>query len=163
MEQLISKLLRDFEEGKMNRRQLVRSLATAAAAAAGTAPALQAASTGFKAVTVNHISYTVADYARTRDFYADLLGMGVKQDNGRQCYMPFGNTFLLPRNARAGSDRKPPLIDHIAYTIEGWDKDKVKAELDKRGLSPRPDTEDSFHVKDPDGFDLQISGENMKA
>jgi hypothetical protein len=55
-----------------------------------------------------------------------------------------------------------PLIDHIAYTIEGWDKEKVKAELERRGLNPRPDTEDSFHVKDPDGFDLQISGENMK-
>ena len=30
------------------------------------------------------------------------------------------------------------------------------------GLTPRPDTEDSFHVKDPDGFDVQISGPNMK-
>ena len=42
------------------------------------------------------------------------------------------------------------------------DKDKVKAELDRRGLSPRVDTENSFHVKDPDGFDLQISGKEMK-
>jgi catechol 2,3-dioxygenase-like lactoylglutathione lyase family enzyme len=161
VEQLISRLLRDFEEGKMNRRQLVKSLAVAAAAG-GTAPRAKAAG-GFKAVTVNHISYQVADYARTRDFYADLLGMGVKGDTGRQCNMTFGNSFLLPRNMRAGSDRKPPLVDHIAYTIEGWDKDRVKAELDRRGLNPRPDTEDSFHVKDPDGFDLQISGENMKA
>jgi len=38
----------------------------------------------------------------------------------------------------------------------------VEAELKRRGLTPRPDTEDSFHVKDPDGFDLQISGKNMK-
>jgi hypothetical protein len=30
-------------------------------------------------------------------------------------------------------------------------------------LEPRPDTDDSFHVKDPDGYDLQISGKNMKA
>ena len=161
MEQLISTLLRDFEEGKMNRRQLVKSLA-AAATAIGTA-ALAKAEGGFKAITVNHISYQVSDYARTRDFYADLLGMGVKQDTGRQCYMTFGNSFLLPRNMRAGSERKPPLVDHIAYTIEGWDKERVKAELERRGLNPRPDTEDSFHVKDPDGFDLQISGENMKA
>ena len=47
-------------------------------------------------------------------------------------------------------------------TIETWDKDKVKAELDRRGLNPRVDTEDSFHVKDLDGFDLQISGKEMK-
>ena len=37
----------------------------------------------------------------------------------------------------------------------------MKAELDRRGLNPRVDTENSFHVKDPDGFDLQISGKGM--
>jgi catechol 2,3-dioxygenase-like lactoylglutathione lyase family enzyme len=163
VEHIINKLLRDYEEGKMNRRQLVQSLAVAAAAAVGAAPAAEAASTGFKAVTVNHISYYVADYAKTRDFYADLLGMGVKQDSGHQCYMTFGDSFLLPRNRRAGSNAPVPQVDHIAYTIEDWDKDKVKAELDRRGLNPRPDTEDSFHIKDPDGFDVQISGKNMKA
>ena len=36
-----------------------------------------------------------------------------------------------------------------------------EAELKRRGLSPRPDTPNSFHVKDPDGYDLQISGKGM--
>jgi catechol 2,3-dioxygenase-like lactoylglutathione lyase family enzyme len=161
MEHIIAKLLNDFERGLMNRRQLIQRIAIAASAAG----AAKAASPegGFKAVTVNHISYQVADYAKTRDFYADLLGMGVKGDTGRQCNMTFGDTFLLPRNARAGAAQGPPRVDHIAYTIENWDKDKVKAELERRGLNPRVDTENSFHVKDPDGFDLQISGKEMKA
>jgi len=162
MEKLIHKLLQDFEQGKMNRRQLVRSLAIAAAAASSATPA-PAAGKGFQAVAVNHISYVVADYAKTRDFYAALLGMKVSHDDGKQCYMSFGDTFLLPRNARAGSKTGPPLINHIAYTIDNWDKSAVEAELRRRGLDPRPDTDDSFHVKDPDGFDLQISGKNMKA
>ena len=157
MEQIIDRLVRDFEAGKLSRRQLIRNL-TIAAATAIAAPA--AGGTGFKAVTVNHISYQVADYAKTRDFYANLLGMEVSHDDGRQCYLSFGNTFLLPRNAR--QDRTAPLVDHIAYTIETWDKNAVEAELKRRGLSPTPDTEDSFHVKDPDGFNLQISGKNMK-
>ncbi|HTS63360.1 MAG TPA: VOC family protein [Candidatus Acidoferrales bacterium] len=157
MEQIIDRLVRDFEAGKLSRRQLIRNL-TIAAATATAAPA--AGGTGFKAVTVNHISYQVADYAKTRDFYANLLGMEVSHDDGRQCYLSFGNTFLLPRNAR--QDRTAPLVDHIAYTIETWDKNAVEAELKRRGLSPTPDTEDSFHVKDPDGFNLQISGKNMK-
>jgi catechol 2,3-dioxygenase-like lactoylglutathione lyase family enzyme len=162
MEHIIAKLLNDFERGLMNRRQLIQSLAIAAAAA-GTAQAASPEPGGFKAVTVNHISYQVADYAKTRDFYVDLLGMGVKQDNGRQCNLAFGDSFLLPRNVRAGATTPVPRVDHIAYTIENWDKDKVEAELKKRGLNPRPDTENSFHVKDPDGFDLQISGKDMKA
>jgi catechol 2,3-dioxygenase-like lactoylglutathione lyase family enzyme len=158
MEQIIDRLVRDFEQGKLNRRQLIQSLAVAASAAA-TASAADPAP--FKAVTVNHISYQVADYKKTRDFYAGLLGMEVSHDDGRQCYLSFGNTFLLPRNVRQG--RTAPLVDHIAYTIETWNKDAVKAELEKRGMTPRPDTENSFHVKDPDGFDLQISGKEMKA
>lgn len=161
MEHLIAKLLEDFEHGKMNRRQLIQSLAMAAAAASAAAPA-RAAESPFKAVAVNHISYNVADYKRTRDFYVDLLGMDVKQDNGQsQCYLSFGDTFLLPRNARG--NRTPPLVDHIAYTIDKWDQKQVKEELEKRGLSPREDTADSYHVKDPDGFDLQISGKGMHA
>jgi catechol 2,3-dioxygenase-like lactoylglutathione lyase family enzyme len=163
MEHLIGKLLHDFEQGRMDRRQLIRSIAVAAAAVA--APAA-AEGKGFQAVAVNHISYVAADYAKTRDFYADLLGMKVSHDDGKQCYMSFGDTFLLPRNARTGGKQAPqvpPLVNHIAYTIDNWDKKQVEEELTRRGLKPRPDTDDSFHVKDPDGYDLQISGKNMKA
>lgn len=167
MEHVISKLLTDFERGHLTRRQLIQSLAIAvtAAAAAGSAPGASATAADeapFTAVAVNHISFQVKDYARTRDFYAGLLGMKVTQDNGRQAYLAFGDqgTWLLPRNAREGTT--PPKVDHIAYTIAGWDKDRVEAELKKRGLEPRQDTENSFHVKDPDGFDLQISGQGMK-
>ena len=162
MEQIIAKLLADFEQGRMNRRQLIRSLAVAASAA-GAVVTLPAATDGkgFKAVAVNHISYQVADYARTRDFYADLLGMKVSGDTGKQANISFGDSFMIPRNARNGGPT--PRVDHIAYTIENWDKNAVEAELKRRGLQPRPDTENSFHVKDPDGFDLQISGKDMKA
>ena len=163
MEHLIANLLKDFELGKMTRRQLIQSLALAAAAAsAGPAAVSAAEGKGFKAIALNHISYQVADYAKTRDFYIDLLGMKPVADTGKQVNLTFGDhgSWLLPRNARDGG--ATPKVDHIAYTIENWDKDAVKAELDRRGLNPRVDTENSFHVKDPDGFDLQISGAGMK-
>ena len=159
MEQIIANLLHDFEHGRMSRRQLIQSLAVAAGAAAG-APLAAAGGTGFKATTVNHISYSVADYKKTRDFYADLLGMKVTQDNGtNQCYLAFGDTFIIPRNGRQG--RPTPLVDHIAITVENFDLKTAKAELERRGLTPREDQE-SYHVKDPDGFDLQISSKEMK-
>lgn len=176
MEQIIAKLLQDFEQGKMNRRQLIQSLALAASTAA--VPTASAASRGFKTVAVNHISYQVADYAKTRDFYADLMGMEVLQDTGHQCNLAFGDTFLLPRNGHEGG--AVPRIDHIAYTVENWNKDHVEDELMRRGyklhqsrdgrqpspLGPmeyRPDTDYSFHILDPNGFDLQISGKEMNA
>ena len=162
MENVIAKLLEDFDRGGMTRRQLIKSLAIVATVAAETTPALAEKAKGFRAVAVNHISYQVADYAKTRDFYADLLGMKVVGDTGTQCNLILGdtNTFVIPRNAPQGST--PPRIDHIAYTIENWDKDAVRTELERRGLNPKPDTDNSFHVKDPNGFDLQISGKEMK-
>lgn len=148
MEHIIARLLYDFECGKMNRRQLIQGLAAATVSASAAAP-------GFQALTVNHISYQVADYRRTRDFYAELLGMTPAEDDGKQCRLHFGNAgaHLLARNARSGA--KTPLVDHIAYAIENWNMDAVRAELQRRGLNPRPDNL-SFHVKDPDGYDLQI-------
>jgi len=162
MENRIAKLLDDFDGGRMTRRQLIKSLAVVAAVAADTTPALGENSKGLRAVAVNHISYQVKDYSKTRDFYADLLGMKVVADTGTQCNLILGDTnaFVIPRNAPQGST--PPRIDHIAYTIENWDKNAVKAELERRGLNPQPDTENSFHIKDPNGFDLQISGKEMK-
>lgn len=166
MENVIAKLLEDFERGKMTRRQLIASIAVVAATAGfgGTATAAAAqGAKGFKGVAVNHISYQVKDYARSRDFYADLLGMKVVKDSGTQCSMILGDTdtFLIPRNAPAGVT--PPRIDHVAYTIENWDKNAVEAELKRRGLDPKADTENSFNVLDPNGFDVQISGKDMKA
>jgi catechol 2,3-dioxygenase-like lactoylglutathione lyase family enzyme len=162
MENLIAKLLDDFDHGRMTRRQLIKSIAVVAAAAAGTTPGFGENPKGFRAVAVNHISYQVDDYVKTRDFYANLFRMRVVGDTGTQCNLIIGdtNTFVIPRNAPQGS--APPRIDHIAYTIENWDKNAVKAELEHRGLNPQPDTENSFHVKDPNGFDLQISGKDMK-
>ncbi len=161
MEGLIAKLLENFEQGKMTRRQLIQSLALAATVAStvGAAPTAAADGKGFKAVGVNHISYEVADYAKIRDFYADLLGMKVSEDSGKQCFLSVGETLIIPRN-RAG---RAPRIDHIAYTIDSWDRSAVVGELKRRGLQPRPDTPNSFHVSDPAGFDLQICGPEFKA
>jgi catechol 2,3-dioxygenase-like lactoylglutathione lyase family enzyme len=195
MEQIITKLLRDFEDGFLNRRQLIQSLGLAFTAALGGAsaqtPAGKPAGTPdspFKTIELDHISFQVNDYRVTRDFYAELMGMEVKNDNGKtQCELYFGSSMLLARNhfrprggegagstppaaapPQAGS--RPPstaLVDHLAYRIYNWDTDQVREELMRRKLlteSAKPDTGggipgySSFHVSDPDGFNLQISG-----
>jgi catechol 2,3-dioxygenase-like lactoylglutathione lyase family enzyme len=185
MESVIAGLLRDFEDGKMTRRQLIQSLAMAAAAAmpaasasAQTAPAIPAAAgpAPWKTVWLDHISYAVSDYRRSTAFYRDLMGWEIKKDNGtNQCSMKIGNIGgVIIRNSRqpaanaapaaSGAPAPAPItgvINHISWGVEPWDTEKVKAELERRGLKPRPDMVGenfkSFHVKDPDGWDLQIS------
>jgi catechol 2,3-dioxygenase-like lactoylglutathione lyase family enzyme len=174
VETIIARLLQDFENGKMDRRQLIRSLAVAASAASAIAPAAAAAEEkGFKTIALDHISYQVTDYRKTRDFYAGLMGMKVTNDNGMsQCSLHFeennSSAHIIARNRRQPAPADAPVksvIDHIAYKIDNWNTDAVKAELISRGLTARLDTGNgndgyaSFHVKDPDGWDLQISGD----
>lgn len=177
METVIAALLRDFEAGKTSRRQLIQSLALVAAGATLPTQALTAipprlpTPKGFTTIALDHISYQVKDYQRTRDFYASLMGMKVSDDDPQrqQCYLHFGDVpMVIARNRRArqGETLDPnagPRVDHIAYRIDNWNTDAVKAELEARGLTPRLDRGAlpevaSFHVADPDGFDLQISG-----
>jgi catechol 2,3-dioxygenase-like lactoylglutathione lyase family enzyme len=186
MEHVIDGLLTDFEAGKLSRRQLIRSLTTAAMAAvpALSASAQTAASipprrdpAPWKTVWLDHISYSVSDYRKSTAFYRDLMGWEIRHDNGRnQCSMNIGSVGgIIIRNnrraagddggsaARGGQPRITGVIDHVSWGIEPWDTDKVKAELERRGLKPRPDMVGgdfkSFHVKDPDGWDLQISNQ----
>lgn len=163
VEHVIAKLLNDFEDGKMNRRQLIRALALAAtAASASSAAPAPAGGKGFRAVAVNHISFGVADYARTRDFYSDLLGMKVTYDDGKQCYLTFGDQeeCIIARKTKQADNK--PFVDHLAYTIDPWDKDAVEAELKRRGLNPQPDSKYAWTIHDPDGYEIQICSKELQ-
>ena len=159
MELIIAHLLEDFEEGKISRRQLIRSLTVAAGIGSGIIPGTAFAAEGPLPVTkLDHISYTVADYAKTRDFYVGLLGLKVADDDGKkQCRLSTGNTVVV---ARTGSGTKPHgLIDHIGYATEFKDKPTIEAALKRRGISPEPGnaSETGVHVRDPDGFNVQLN------
>ena len=212
MESVIAGLLKDFEDGKMTRRQLIQSLALAAVAAAPGANAVaQTAAaqskppipqafepTGWKTVWLDHISFQVSDYRRSAAFYRDLMGWTIRNDNGTsQATLNInGLGGIIIRNGRTsnaqaagaaqpaaggaappaagapggGRGNRPPLtgvINHISWGVQPWDTDKVKAELEKRGLNPRPDMVGenfkSFHVYDPDGWDLQIGNQTKES
>lgn len=180
METLIARLIDDFERGTMTRRDLIRSLAVLAAAPAAAAaqtsspaPIPQAFEpTGWKTVALDHISYAVSDYRRSAAFYRDLMGWTIRNDNGTsQATLDInGLGSIIIRNRRertAGGPAERPavtgVINHISWGISPWDTEKVEAALKARGLAPRPDMvgDDfkSFHVLDPDGWDLQISNQ----
>src|SRR5262245_13879779 len=81
---------------------------------------------------------------------------------------PAGDAAAGGRGGRGGGPRAPrnAAFDSFCWGIEPWDAKKVEAELRKRGLTPVADYAgkdfQSFHVKDPDGFDLQISNGSRK-
>jgi len=188
MEQIVDGLLKDFERGKLTRRQLVQQLAfgmaagPAALASAQTKPAAPStipapkAPTGWNTVFLDHISFAVADYRRSTTFYRDLLGWQVLHDDAQkqQCSMKIGNVGgIIIRNQAGyrgafgdwqhkGTTGPTGVVDHISWGIAPWNTEKVRTELEQRGLKPMPDMDgafQSFHVHDPDGCDLQISNQ----
>ena len=173
METVFTKLIDEFIDGKLSRRGLIQSLAVASAVAFSPKGASAAAGPRqLKATAINHVSYQCMDYARTRDFYVKNFGMKAAHDNGKQCYLMFGDNSLLVRNAAAGG-KAPPFIDHIAFTIKDYgpnsmdaaafkaDNASVGAALEALGNKVKPDTELSWMVTDPDGFNVQVSPELM--
>src|SRR5215471_21455833 len=134
-------------------------------------------STGWKTVWLDHLNYECVDYKKAAAFYATLLGWKVRSDDGKQAVLDIGEdsgaiiirgglTAPPPAaitDAGLGVNRPPihAVFDGFAWGIEPWDTDKVKAELEKRGLKPVADHRGSdykaFRIKDPDGFDLAIT------
>ena len=124
------------------------------------------APTGWKTVLLDRFTCEVADYPKEVAFYAALMNWKIRSDDGRQALMDVGDWGgLVLRGGyqpAAGAPRRA-LFDSFCWGIEPWDAKTVEAELRKRGLTPVADNDgdfQSFHVKDPDGFDLQISNGN---
>jgi len=164
MEHIIAKLLQNFEDGKMTRRQLIQSLALAATAASatGAVPAAAADKYVVKTTYLNHVGYQVADYRKSRDWYADLFGMKVVLDDGKKANLAVGESLLIFHNRQSPST---PIIDHICFTVADWDKDKsvrgaVEAELKRRGLEVQSSA-NSLDIKDPDGYRIQLGGKDQ--
>ena len=149
--------------GSLSRRRFCGAMALAAAGwAAGERAASAAPARGFKIIGINHISYACSDYRKARDFYASVFGMEnvPGADNGHETRLMFGppagrgGSFLIPRNGRT-VPRARAVVDHIAYTVSGWDRATLRSVLETKGLAAA-ERGPSLHVRDPFDFDVQI-------
>lgn len=149
-----------------------RCLRAAGTPGCSTAPIAEVfAATGWKTVALDHLTFHVADHRKEAAFYSALMGWKVRSDDGKQTVTDIGEWgSVIFREApleefagAAGSDGAPvqAVVKSFCFVIEPWRTKDVEAELRKRGLAPVSDNDgqgfESFHVKDPDGFDLQIS------
>jgi len=113
MEHIMAKLLQDFEQGKMNRRQLIQSLLWQQRRQRERSDGSGGDTKVAQAVYINHVSYQVADYAKTRDFYADLFGMKVSRTTENNAVSRVGDSLIIARNA-SSRPSDTARVDHIA-------------------------------------------------
>jgi hypothetical protein len=188
MKAFVASKLDDYSKGKISRRQLLETLTVAAAATAATggAQAAPAPNRALKAALVNHISYECPNQHQVADWYSRVFNMEqvTYPSEPSQIGMPFGRRNQKPLGVTAndvptsyivvrtrnpngtaadkGALAKPAsraVVEHLAYTIADFDRDRAAAELRALGVqNVRNGGLYSLHMTDPFGFDIQLSG-----
>jgi catechol 2,3-dioxygenase-like lactoylglutathione lyase family enzyme len=178
--------LEEFEQGKINRRQLIRSLTAAATAtgAVGAANGAQGAAqqVGVTPALVNHVSYTCANFRQAADWYSKVFNLEQVGLKDTEVTLPFNKmgeqpmgvtakdvppTFLLLRtrdaNAPLANGQPRPkatnVVNHMAYTVADFDSERVQAQLRAMGVQNiRAAGPNAIHMNDAFGYDVEICG-----
>jgi catechol 2,3-dioxygenase-like lactoylglutathione lyase family enzyme len=147
---VISDLVGRFERGQLSRRELIQTLTLVAVAGAS------ASAAPLRSGSINHVSVLVTDMARSIEFYNRVFGLSVQNEDQANKISRLG----IGGNVLVSLRVEPPAgqIDHFAIGVEGFNRDAVTKELQGMGLTPRENLEFGFHVKDPDGANVQITG-----
>jgi catechol 2,3-dioxygenase-like lactoylglutathione lyase family enzyme len=154
METIISDLLNSLEKGSLTRRQLMQGLTMIAAASGASAAAPQ--SGVLKGVRIDHVSIQVNEMPRSLDFYQKVFGLSVVSEDKPNEIVRLGTTGT--NRAIVSLHHKTPtsVVDHFAIGIDTFNKDAVTRDLKKIGITPDENLDAGFHIKDPDGMNVQI-------
>jgi catechol 2,3-dioxygenase-like lactoylglutathione lyase family enzyme len=152
METVISNLVKQFENGALSRRELVKSL-VAVAATGGVASGAVFQETPFKSTRIDHISIQVSDMPRSIAFYQKVFGLSILNEDKANEIVRMGTTRTI-----VSLHRKPPtgIVDHYAIAIDGFDRDGVTRALKQHGLTAEENLDYGFYVRDPEGIPVQI-------
>lgn len=125
---------------------------------------------GYKSYAINHLVLRVAEVDKNRDFYADLLGMkliyyrpgdvfGVDNTGGPICFLRFGeNTLYL---CKSQHPEHKPYVAHFALSVENYNQAAIKADLERRGYKPEPETKYGWSIQDPAGMRIEVAGKGL--
>jgi catechol 2,3-dioxygenase-like lactoylglutathione lyase family enzyme len=151
VEYVISSLLRRYEGGALTRRELIQGLTMLAVASSTASPAAG----GFEASTINHVSIQVSNLKRAAEFYQRVFALPVRVAGNPNVAIRLGvgKSHLTLRQ-----DKVSGIVDHFCMGVDNFKKDSVIRDLKQRGATPEVDEKGfaGFHVKDPDGFSVQL-------
>lgn len=162
----IDNLVRQFESGRMSRRQLVGHLTALVAMVAGGAEisrAQQAKSPStFEATALHHVALKVPDLDRSQKFYEQHLGLKSIQAPG---VPPFMRLLTCPSQVDCWPKThllnlwkaEKPELHHFCFTVTNYDQKAAVEKLRAQNLNPEQ-RGNSAYFRDPDGFVIQVGG-----
>jgi catechol 2,3-dioxygenase-like lactoylglutathione lyase family enzyme len=159
---LIEALVCQYEQKKINRRELVSSLVATAAVISSPRSYSQEPPPVASGRSMNHVSLSVNDVNQSADFYEKVLGLKVisRPANGG-INMGLGDeSFLGLYNLS-----NPGSMHHLCIGVENYDPDSLAEKLKEHQISAtvnrdpanRTSGGDQLYFSDPDGILVQIA------
>jgi catechol 2,3-dioxygenase-like lactoylglutathione lyase family enzyme len=164
---LADRIVDDFQNGRLSRRQLAARLMGLGAAIATMQDSLlaqdrpaadqpaengTAANPTFQATGLDHIALDVVNVPRSRDFYSKHLGLRVVRGDDNALFMGADRDFFLTL-FRA----ERPQLNHYCYAIRNFSADDAVQKIRDAGLRPRREG-NRVYFPDPDGLTVQVTG-----
>ena len=160
----VDKLVNEFAERRLTRRELVAAI-TALFAAGSTELAAQN-SPAIQGGTLNHVSLAVTDVERSAEFYQTMLGLDVVSRPGNGgINLGLGSSFLgLYNLPNSGS------VNHFCIGVDDYDAARLSETLAETGVEARISTNplgrtsggDQLYFNDPDGTVVQLSANGFQ-
>jgi catechol 2,3-dioxygenase-like lactoylglutathione lyase family enzyme len=96
-----------------------------------------AARTAFQLKSINHVTLTIANGAREKEFYQAVFGLPIRAMQGDGVTLAIGEgTDGIVFNATTNNPNAVSNINHACFTIENFDAERVMAILIDNGLEP---------------------------
>ena len=106
---------------------------------------------------IHHLSLTVTDVSRSRDFYAEMFGMQVLQDHGvERCILGVGPGFMELRKGIT------PSMNHFCFAIKDFEASKVIPALKESGIETVTSTDSMVSFRDTSELVVQVISATSK-
>lgn len=152
MQHTIETLVRQFEQGRLTRRQLVQGLVIAAAAPAA---AQERPAGAFRAAGIDHVQITVDDLKASQQFYEKLLGVTARSNSPSQANITVGTGNFIA--IQTGTGRIKP-IDHFAIAVENFSPEPALASIERAVPGAKAEKSgNSVFVTGPEGVRVQFN------
>ena len=153
MQYILDALIRQFERGRLTRRQLVQALLVVAAS-----PALgqDRPAGAFRPTGIDHVQITVTDLKATQQFYEKLFGVATTTSpNPTQLSLGLGSAGNTISVHSESGPIKP--IDHFGIAVEDFSTEAALATVKRVVPGFKTDINgNSVFVMGPDGIRVQM-------
>ena len=120
---------------------------------------------------IHHVAVICSDYARSKHFYTDVLGLEIKSEHYRKerdswkADLWLGDTYVVELFSFPNPPARPSYpeaagLRHLAFEVD--DIEVAVAELDSKGVAHEPLRTDEYTGKrfvffsDPDGLPVEL-------